>query len=311
MICINLPKSVSICEVGLRDGLQNEKALLSTEQKLTLLNMVEDSGIRVIEIGSLVKPKAVPAQADTDEVFRRCRKRPGVEYRALIMNMQGLLRAEEAGIGKAKMIVSASRTHCLKNQNRTPEQVIAGLRELKEAADDKGIVMSGAIATAFGCPFEGKIEMDSILPIVEAYVKMGICELSLSDTTGMADPALVYERCRTVQEMFPEVVWNLHFHNTRGLGLANVLAGMEAGVSRFDASFGGLGGCPFAPGATGNIATEDLLHMLLLMGIDTYIDIDRAIATAKKVQEFVGHETASFILKAGKNSDLYRKNCVQ
>ena len=304
----SLPKQVKICEVGLRDGLQNEKKQLTTEEKLALLDMITASGIQSIEIGSLVSPRAVPSQADTDEVFRRAQKAANVEYRVLIMNQRGLLRAKSAGVHKAKLTVSASRTHCLQNQRRTPEQVMDSLAELKGMADDCGIELSGAIATAFGCPFEGVISIETLLPLVDRFAEMGVQELSLSDTTGMANPAQVYETCRQMQNHFPEIIWNLHFHNTRGLGFANVFAGLEAGITRYDASFGGLGGCPFAPGASGNIATEDLAHMLSQMGIETGVDLDAAIVTASQVQTLVGHEVPSFLLKAGKSSDLHQVN---
>lgn len=301
---MKLPERVVICEVGPRDGLQNEKVRLSVEQKVELIEMAQDSGIKIIEVGSFVSPKAVPPLADTDEVVKRIRRREDVEYRALIMNMKGLVRAYECGLKKAKLTVSASESHSLKNANATPLEVMRRLNEIIDYAVTKGMTLSGAIATSFGCPFEGKITLEKILPVVDAYVKMGVKELSLSDTTGMANPQQVYDYCREVRERFPMVEWNLHFHNTRGVGFANVVAGMQAGVYRFDASFAGLGGCPFAPGATGNIATEDLLHMCDEMGLETGVDIDKAITTANKVKEYVGHETASFILKAGKNSDL-------
>ncbi|MDR3590373.1 MAG: hydroxymethylglutaryl-CoA lyase [Negativicutes bacterium] len=301
---MNLPKKIVICEVGPRDGLQNEKVRLAAGQKVELIELVQASGIQSIEIGSFVSSKAVPQLADTDEVAGRVKRRDDVEYRALIMNMKGLVRAAECGIKKAKLTVSASRSHSLKNANATPEQILAKFAEIMEYAVSKAITLSGAIATSFGCPFEGRITLEQILPIVAEYAKMGVREISLSDTTGMANPSQVYEYCSAVKQKFPDIQWNLHFHNTRGMGFANVLAGMQAGIDGFDASFAGLGGCPFAPGATGNIATEDLLHMCAEMGIQTGVDIDQAIATAKKVREYVGHETASFILKSGKNSDL-------
>jgi hydroxymethylglutaryl-CoA lyase len=301
---MNLPRKIVICEVGPRDGIQNEKTVLTGDQKLKLIEMVQDSGIKSIEVGSFVSPKAVPQLADTDEVVKRIKRRADLGYRALIMNMKGIIRAYECGIKKAKLTVSASESHSLKNANARPLEVMRKLNEIMEYSSDKGMTLSGAIATSFGCPFEGKIKLEQVLAIADAYVKMGVKELSLSDTTGMANPRQVYEYCREARDRFPDVEWNLHFHNTRGVGFANVLAGMQAGIYRFDASFAGLGGCPFAPGATGNIATEDILHMCGEMGIETGVDIDKAIKTAKTVREYIGHETASFILKAGKNSDL-------
>jgi hydroxymethylglutaryl-CoA lyase len=221
-----------------------------------------------------------------------------VEYRALVMNMKGLVRAYDCGIKKAKLTVSASESHSLKNANATPLEVLRRLNEIMDYAVANGMTLSGAIATSFGCPFEGKITLEKILPVVDAFVNLGVKELSLSDTTGMATPRQVYDYCKGIRERFPDIEWNLHFHNTRGVGFANVLAGMLAGVYRFDASFAGLGGCPFAPGATGNIATEDLLHMCDEMGLETGVDIDKAIITANKVKEYVGHGTDQLYLES-------------
>lgn len=301
---MNLPQKVIICEVGPRDGLQSEDLILTKEQKIELIEMVQDSGIKLIEIGSLVSPKAVPQLADTDQVFECLTKRPDVEYRALIMNMKGIERAAQCGIKKAKLTVSVSQAHSLRNANATPAEILNKLYDIMDFAVKNGITLSGALATSFGCSIAGEIKFEDVQAIVAEYVNMGITELSLSDTTGMANPKQVYEYCTKLKQKFPEIEWNLHFHNTRGTGLANVVAGMQAGINRFDASFGGLGGCPFAPGASGNIATEDLVHMCHEMGIETGVDLEKTIMTAKKVRELVGHDTDSFILKAGTNRDL-------
>jgi hydroxymethylglutaryl-CoA lyase len=300
------PTRVTVCEVGPRDGLQNERIVLDVGQKVELIDRITDAGAKIIEIGSFVNPKAVPTMADTDEVARRIKRREGVEYRVLIFNLRGLERAEAVGIKKAKLTVSVSRTHSLKNAGKTPEEAVKAFADCAEYAAAKGITLSGAIPTAFGCPFEGKIPVDQLLALVSRFLEIGVRELSLSDTTGMANPAQVIEYVRRVKRDFPEVTWNLHFHNTRGMGLANVAAGMLAGIDRFDGGFAGLGGCPFVPDASGNIASEDLLHMLGEMGVATDYDLDAAIAIARRVREFVGHETESFILKAGKNSDLVK-----
>jgi len=300
----NLPKQVYISEVGLRDGLQSEKIQLTLDQKINLLHHIESSGIKIIEIGSFVSPKAVPALADTDKLYQSIIPKDGVEYRALIMNTRGIERAVACGIKKVKFTVSASKSHSLHNANATPEEVLSKLEAIKQIADDNGIELSGAISTSFGCPFEGNIPVQNVIDVIQRYVNMGVMEISLSDTTGMANPLQVYEYCARVQDKFPNVTWNLHFHNTRGLGLANVLAAMQAGMDRFDSSFAGLGGCPFAPGATGNIATEDLLNMMNEMGISTGVDLEKAINTGRIVQTYLGHDSDSFILKAGSNCDL-------
>lgn len=302
---MNLPKTITVCEVGLRDGLQNEKSTLSSAQKLELMTAIQDAGIRLIEIGSLVSPKAVPQMADTGEVFGQLAKKDNVEYRVLVLNQKGLERAVGYGIKKVKITLSVSAAHQKANANSTPVEMFQKFVPMAEFAKERGITLSGAMATSFGCPFQGAIPSEDIKAVVREFLKIGVTEISMSDTTGMANPDLVYRRCCEMQEAFPEVTWNLHFHNTRGMGLANVLAGMQAGVTRFDASLGGLGGCPFAPGATGNIATEDLLHMCGEMGIETGVDLDRIIAAAKRLQEMVGHDLSGAVLKAGKVCDLY------
>lgn len=298
------PSGITICEVGPRDGLQNEKAVLPLESKIELIDRVSAAGAKIIEIGSFVNPKAVPQMADTDEVARRIKRFEGVEYRVLVFNLRGLERAEASGLTKAKLTVSVSRTHSLRNAGKTPEEAVAGFADCAEYAAAKGITLSGALPTAFGCPFEGKIPLDQVLALTSRFLDIGVRELSLSDTTGMANPQQVYEYSRTVREKFPDVTWNLHFHNTRGMGLANVIAGMLAGMDRFDAGFAGLGGCPFVPDAAGNIASEDLVNMCREMGIATDYDLDAVISIARYARDLVGHETDSFILKAGKNSDL-------
>lgn len=301
---MNWPDKILICEVGPRDGLQIEKAILTAEQKIELIERIADAGIKIIEIGSFVSPKAVPQMADTDEVAKKMKRKADVEYRALIMNLKGLKRAEDAGIYKAKLTVSASKSHSLANLNKTPEEAVQAFGETAEYAAVHGISLSGAISTAFGCPFEGKVPLEQVMRVVSCFYNIGVKEISLSDTTGMATPKQVYEYCSKAKKLFPDVVWNLHFHNTRGVGFANVVSGMLAGINRFDSSFAGLGGCPFAPGASGNIATEDLIHMCHEMGIETGCDLDAVISLSRYVQELIGHETSSFILKAGKSSDI-------
>ena len=302
---MNWPAKVIVCEVGPRDGLQNEKRLLSVEQKVDLIEKSVQAGAKIVEIGSFVHPKAVPQMADTDEVVRRIRREPGVEYRALVMNQKGLERAAAAGIMKAKITASASPAHSLSNLNRTPEEVVSSFAEYAEFAAANQIELSGAISTAFGCPFDGKpVPLQQVLSVAAFFRKIGIKELSLSDTTGMANPKQVYDYVTAARLRLPDVTWVLHFHDTRGMGLSNVVAGLLAGVDRYDACFAGLGGCPFAPGASGNVATEDLVHMLTEMGIETGYDLTNLIAIGKQVQSLVGHDTASSILKAGRCCDI-------
>ena len=226
MDLLHLPKHISICEVGPRDGLQNEKVSLSLEQKTELIERSIAAGVKIIEVGSFVSPKAIPSMADTDEVCRRIHKVPGVEYRSLIFNLKGLQRAEAAGLTKAKLTVSASRGHCLANMNKTPEEAVQSFSACVAYAKEHNLTLSGAISTAFGCSIDGIVPFEQVISVAKALYDLGLRELSLSDTTGMAHPVQVYQYCLDIQKMFPDVTWNLHFHNTRGLGLANVLAGM-------------------------------------------------------------------------------------
>jgi hydroxymethylglutaryl-CoA lyase len=301
------PDKITFCEVGLRDGLQNEKTIPTVEQKLQLLDAVVASGVKVIEIGAFVHPKAVPQMADTDAVCRAMKKVDGVEYRALVPNIKGVQRAFDAGLTKAKLTVSASEAHCLANFNSTPVKMVEGFADCVEFAAQNGMTLSGAISTSFGCPFQGRVPVEQVENAVRSFVKLGITELSLSDTTGMANPRQVFELGSHMKARFPEVQWVMHFHNTRDMALANIVAGIQAGVRMFDGAFAGLGGCPFAPGASGNVASEDVIHMLHEMGIDTGIDLLKAMATARLAAEFVGHPAASAVLKAGRCADLVKE----
>jgi len=300
------PNEITLCEVGPRDGLQNEERILTVDEKVALINSISDAGFKIIEVGSFMHPKAVPQMADTDEVFKKITKKEGVEYRALIANKHGVDRATACGCQKVKLNVSASRQHNLANLNRTPEENIEKFKELAEYARMQGLEVSGSISMPFKSPWEYEIPVEDVKHIVEAYLAAGISEISLSDASGMAMPDQVYTLCTAMIASYPSVKWILHFHNTRGIGIANVIAGIQAGVTCFDGAFGGLGGCPFVPGAAGNVVTEDILHMLDEMHIKTGVDTDKAIAIAKHVSELVGHELPGFVLKAGKNTDLLK-----
>ncbi len=301
------PNKVTICEVGLRDGLQNEKKLLSVEEKLQLLAATVESGVKIIEIGSFVHPKAVPQMADTDLLAKTMKRQAGVEYRALVANLKGVERAQAAGITKVKLTCSASEAHCINNFNRTPTEMIEGFADCVDFAVKNGMTVSGAISTAFGCPFAGKVPVQQVENAVLGFLKLGIKELSLSDTTGMANPRQVYELGSHMIKQFPHVKWVMHFHNTRDMALGNIVAGIQAGVTLFDGAFAGLGGCPFAPGASGNVATEDVIHMLHEMGIDTGVVLLKAMSTARMAQQMVGHESGSAVLKAGRCEDLTKE----
>lgn len=298
------PKHATICEVGLRDGIQNEKKMLSVEEKIELLDSIVDSGIKVIEIGSFVHPKAVPQMADTGELARRMKRVPGVEYRVLVPNLKGLERAHDAGITKAKLTVSVSETHCMANFNQTPLQMMEGFKPCVEFAAKNNIEISGALSSAWGCAWEGKIPVPQVEKITRAFLDLGITELSLSDATGMATPRHIYEMGGYMKKNFPQVTWVLHLHNTRGMALACAVAGLQAGITTFDGAFAGFGGCNFIPGAAGNVATEDLIHMLHEMDVQTGVDLGKAMETGRLAQKLLERQGGSYVLQAGRNSDL-------
>ncbi len=298
------PKKITLCEVGLRDGLQNECMVLPTEEKIALVKQLIDAGFKVIEVGSFMHPKAVPQMADTDEVFKAIGQVDGVELRALIPNLRGVQRAIDCGCKKVKLNVSASLKHNLKNLNMTPEQSVAGFAACVEAASAAGIEISGSISMPFASPWEGVTPVETVDSIIEAYLNVGITEISLSDASGMATPKQVNDLCRHVLEKYPQASWWLHFHNTRGMAMANIIAAMDAGMTQFDTSFGGLGGCPFVPGAAGNISTEDIVHLCDESGIETGVDVAKIMDLSRHLTEVLGHGMESYVLRAGRNSDL-------
>lgn len=244
---MNLVDHITLCEVGPRDGLQNERRILTVQEKQELIEAAADAGFPVIEVGSFMSPKAVPQMADTDEVFTTLLRREGVEYRALIANLKGVERAAACGCKKVKLNVSASKAHNLANLNRTPAESVAGFGACVDAARSAGIEISGSISMAFGSPWDREIPLSDVKEIVNAYLAVGIHEISLSDASGQAYPTQVYSICTEMAKAYPQVTWWLHFHNTRGLGIANILAGMQAGFTRYDSAFAGVGGCRSSP----------------------------------------------------------------
>ena len=294
-----------IQEVSPRDGLQMEPAWVPTGKKVALIDALSGAGFSRIEAGSFVSPKAIPALRDGDEVFRRMQRRPGVIYAALVPNLKGAQRAILAGADELNLVMSASQAHNRANMHMDCEQSLAGFAEICAHARERGVLLNGTVATAFGCPFEGAIDEARVLSLVDRYLALGITGITLADTTGMAQPRQVARLVRRVRAQLPTSALTLHFHNTRGLGLVNVLAGYEAGALRFDASLGGLGGCPFAPGASGNVCTEDLVNMCHEMDIATGIDLSRLIALSRGLPELLGHEVPGQVAKAGRNRDLH------
>ncbi|MFY1666116.1 hydroxymethylglutaryl-CoA lyase [Pseudomonas sp. Pseu.R1] len=292
-------------EVSPRDGLQIEPTWVETADKIDLINQLSLAGFSRIEAGSFVSPKAIPALRDGDEVFRGIKRLAGVVYVALIPNLKGAERAMAAGADELNLVMSASQTHNLANMRMRCEQSLSAFGDIVSFTAGSRVSLNGSIATTFGCPFEGKIDEDRVLQIVDAYLELGMQGISLADTTGMANPRQVHRLVQRVLERLPASALTLHFHNTRGLGLANVLAAYEAGARRFDASLGGLGGCPFAPGASGNICTEDLVNMCEEMGIETGIDLPHLLTMSRRLPALLGHEMPGQVAKAGRNCDLH------
>jgi hydroxymethylglutaryl-CoA lyase len=290
---------VLVTEVGARDGFQSEPKFIPTEVKAGLINALIDAGVRSFEATSFVSPRAVPQMADAAEVMAQLQRKPGVRLTALVPNARGAERAAAAQVDMMASFVSASETHCRANLNKSIDAALADFAEFAPIAQRYGIALRGAVATAFGCPFEGEVSLDNVLKIVDKYLQHGARHISLGDTTGMATPPVVTRTVDAIRRRFPEAILALHFHNTRGIGLANVMNGLELGVREYESSFGGLGGCPFAPGATGNICTEDLVYLLHECGWETGIALDALAGVARQVQEFMGRELPGQYMKAG------------
>ncbi len=296
---------VRIHEVVTRDGFQIEPRFVPTAEKIGLIDALSGTGLAKIEVTSFVSPRAVPALRDAEAVMAGIRRNPAVRYVALIANARGAERAVAAGADEANLVVSTSETHNQANVRRSTGDSFDSFAEIVPALRRAGLSVSGALSTSFGCPFEGAQAPERVIGLVGRYVELGVDSVTLADTTGMADPALVLSLCSGVRERFPDLELALHFHNTRGMGLANVLSGLAAGVRRYEACLGGLGGCPFAPGATGNICTEDLVHMLERMGYSTGVDLDALIAASRRLSTIVGHDLPGQVAKAGKATDLH------
>jgi hydroxymethylglutaryl-CoA lyase len=299
-----------INDVAVRDGFQIEKAFIPTATKIEVVNQLSRTGLHKIEVTSFVSAKAVPALADANDVLAGIERVPGVIYVALVPNIRGVQNAAATAkkADELNAVVSASETHNRANINRTHEQSIAELPTMVKVAHEAGMKITMSLSTTFGCPFEGHVHEDVVLDFVERFRNTGFDGISLADTTGMANPRQVRDLTRKVLERFPppnDTYYTLHFHNTRGMGLANVVAGIEAGVRSFDGSVSGLGGCPFAPGATGNICTEDMVNMLEDMGYDTRVDLAKLLAVARRIPAVVGHDVPGQVMKAGQTLELH------
>lgn len=282
------PESIVITEVGPRDGLQNEARPIPVEGKVALIERLAQTGLRRIEAVSFVHPRAVPQMANAEEVMASLRRYPGVAYIGLVPNLKGAQRAVAAGVDELATVVSASQSHNRANLNATIEETMTQIAQIAALAKDAGLPWAGYISTAFGCPYEGKVDADVVISLGQALHRLGAYAVSLGDTIGVANPRQVYELVSRFLKEVPGVELRLHFHDTRGVALANVVAAMQAGATQFDGSVGGLGGCPYAPGASGNVATEDLVAMAEAMGIRTGVDLHALVEVSWFAEELVG-----------------------
>ncbi|MCI2257019.1 hydroxymethylglutaryl-CoA lyase [Domibacillus sp. PGB-M46] len=295
---MNWPASVTIKEVGPRDGLQNEKVFVSTEDKIAWINQLSSTGLKYIEITSFVNPKWIPALSDAAEVAKGITRMPGVVYTALVPNRKGLERALGSNIDEIAVFMSASETHNQKNINKSIGNTFPILREVVQQSLSAGKSTRGYISTVFGCPYEGTVHIEKVIRVSETLFEMGIGELSLGDTIGTANPKQVQEMLEVLLKRFPSDKFALHFHDTRGTALANILVSLDMGITSFDASLGGLGGCPYAPGASGNVSTDDFLYMLNGMGIHTGVDQEKLLSASRFIQDKIGRPLPSRSLQA-------------
>jgi hydroxymethylglutaryl-CoA lyase len=282
-----------------------ERSFIPTETKIELINALIKTGIKRIEVTSFISPKAIPQMRDAEEVVAAIDRPSGVWVEALVPNSKGAENAARARVDEIRIFLSASETHNRSNVNRTIEESLTGFEEVMKIAHETRLTVGADVAVAFGCPFEGDVPVQQVGRIVDRLLGLGIREVTLGDTTGMATPPLVRERCEHLLGAHPELELGLHFHNTRGIGLVNVYEGLRMGIKTFESSVAGLGGCPFAPGATGNVCTEDLVYLLHEMGIQTGIDLKALINVARRIEEVIGRPLPGQVMKAGGRLDLH------
>lgn len=300
----SLPQYVRIVEVGPRDGLQNEKAQVPTEQKIQFINMLSEAGLPVVEATSFVSPRAIPQLSDASAVMADIERLPETQYPVLVPNLKGMERALSADVHSVSVFTAASESFTRHNINMTIAESLANFRPVVELARKEGIAVRGYISTVFGCPYEGAVAPQKVLEVAQALLDMGINELSLGDTIGVATPNQVVDVLVLLMETghIPVEQLAVHFHDTRGTALANVLMALQQGISIVDSSAGGLGGCPYAPGAAGNLATEDLLYMLHGMGISTGVDLDKVVAATRFIAPYLGHAPTSKYFQAAESA---------
>ena len=291
-------------DVVMRDGFQIEPNFVPTDDKVKLVDALSECGFAKIEVTSFTSPKAIPMLRDAEEVMGRIKRVPGVEYTVLVPNLRGAERALESKADEFNLVMSTSETHNLANLRMGREKSFAGLAEVIKYVDGRTPI-NVSLSTSFGCPMEGEVSQAVVEGFTKRFADLGVRGVTICDTTGMANPDQVKRMCDSLQKQFSNLQLTLHFHNTRGMGLANVLAAVQSGIVRFDGSLGGLGGCPYAPGASGNISSEDAIHMLDAMGYDTGMNIPKLIQLARELPKIVGHEVPGQVAKAGTTNVLH------
>jgi hydroxymethylglutaryl-CoA lyase len=294
-----------IQEVATRDGFQNEARFVETDDKVALIDRLSACGFAKIEVTSFTSPRAIPALRDAEAVMHRIVRAPGVVYTVLVPNVRGAERALSCDVDEVNLVMSVSETHNRANLRMSREESFAQLRDVIEVVSKTRGAINVSLSTAFGCPMEGDVPEDEVLGWVGRFAELGVHGVTLCDTTGMAYPNQVRQLAQRTRDQFARLETTLHFHNTRGMALANTMAALDAGIDRFDASLGGLGGCPYAPGASGNVCTEELVHMLELNGYDTGVDLTRALEASAHLPGLIGHDVPSQLLKAGRRLDLH------
>lgn len=291
-------------EVVTRDGFQMEPEFVPTDTKIALINDLSQCGYAKIEVTSFTSAKSIPMLRDAEEVMGRIHRVSGVEYTVLVPNLRGAERAMEAKPDEFNLVMSTSETHNLSNLRMPRENSFTALRQVIERFGSQ-VPINVSLSACFGCPMEGDVPLTEVMLWAQRFADLGVRGLTICDTTGMAQPRQVATLCETLRRQFPDLQLTLHFHNTRGMGLANVLAAVQSGIDRFDGSLGGLGGCPYAPGASGNICSEDAIHMLEAMGCNTGIDLESLLSVARQLPEILGHEVPGQVAKSGRTTDLH------
>lgn len=301
-----VPQRVTVQEVGPRDGFQLEPGVITTQDKIAIIDALSATGVPRVQLTSFVRPDAVPQLGDAAEVMAGYTPAPGVEYSVLVPNLKGGERALQTDAGTWELMLSSTDAHSIANANRPTAEAFERLRPVIELGLDRGKHLVGGLATSLGCPFEGRTPFERVAWVVGLYAEAGVRHVTIADTAGLADPAHVHDISSRLRQEYPELRVTLHLHNTRGLGIANVLGGLAAGITDFDSSVGGLGGCPYAPGATGNIATEELVHLLDLLGVETGVDLDALVGIARgPVARAVGHPLESSFERAEPSWSLH------